>query len=191
MWNEEQIIEYLKEKLKKSRYEHSLSVRDTAIKMAKIYNADAKKAGTAGLVHDCAKYMSNGQILSIAEQNGMEVDEVARANPQLLHGSIAAVIAKNIMGICDEDILSAVKYHTTGKKNMNILEKIVYISDYIEPLRDFPGVEELREKALTDLNGALLDAFNNTIKVVISRNQLLHLNTIQGRNYLIYKTLHL
>ncbi|MCI1945789.1 bis(5'-nucleosyl)-tetraphosphatase (symmetrical) YqeK [Clostridium luticellarii] len=191
MWNEEQIIEYLKEKLKKSRYEHSLSVRDTAIKMAKIYNADVKKAGTAGLVHDCAKYMSNGQILSIAEQNGMEVDEVARANPQLLHGSIAAVIAKNIMGICDEDILSAVKYHTTGKKNMNILEKIVYISDYIEPLRDFPGVEELREKALTDLNGALLDAFNNTIKVVISRNQLLHLNTIQGRNYLIYKTLHL
>lgn len=191
MWNEEQIIEYLKEKLKKSRYEHSLSVRDTAIKMAKIYNADVKKAGTAGLVHDCAKYMSNGQILSIAEQNGMEVDEVARANPQLLHGSIAAVIAKNIMGICDEDILSAVKYHTTGKKNMNILEKIVYISDYIEPLRDFPGVEELREKALTDLNGALLDAFNNTIKVVISRNQLLHLNTIQGRNYLIYKTSHL
>lgn len=191
MWNEEQIIEYLKEKLKKSRYEHSLSVRDTAIKMAKIYNADVEKAGTAGLVHDCAKYMSNGQILSIAEQNGMEVDEVARANPQLLHGSIAAVIAKNIMGICDEDILSAVKYHTTGKKNMNILEKIVYISDYIEPLRDFPGVEELREKALTDLNGALLDAFNNTIKVVISRNQLLHLNTIQGRNYLIYKTLHL
>lgn len=191
MWNEEQIIEYLKEKLKKSRYEHSLSVRNTAIKMAKIYNADVEKAGTAGLVHDCAKYMSNGQILSIAEQNGMEVDEVARANPQLLHGSIAAVIAKNIMGICDEDILSAVKYHTTGKKNMNILEKIVYISDYIEPLRDFPGVEELREKALTDLNGALLDAFNNTIKVVISRNQLLHLNTIQGRNYLIYKTLHL
>lgn len=189
MWNEEQIIEYLKEKLKKNRYEHSLGVRDTAIKLAEIYNADVKKARAAGLVHDCAKYMSDEEILSIAEQNDIYIDEVSRVNPQLLHGSIAAVIAKNIMGIYDEEILNAVKYHTTGKKNMSSLEKIVYISDYIEPLRDFPGVEDLRKKAFTDLDGAMLDAFNNTIKVVIIRNQLLHVNTIQGRNYLIYRSM--
>lgn len=189
MWNEEQIIEYLKEKLKKNRYEHSLGVRDTAIKLAEIYNVDVKKARAAGLVHDCAKYMSNEEILSIAEENDIYIDEVSRVNPQLLHGGIAAVIAKNIMGIYDEEILNAVRYHTTGKKNMSSLEKIVYISDYIEPLRDFPGVEDLRKKAFTDLDGAMLDAFNNTIKVVIIRNQLLHVNTIQGRNYLIYRSM--
>ena len=190
MWNEEQIIEYLREKLKKSRFDHSLSVRDTAVKMAKIYNADVEKARMAGLVHDCAKYMSNEEILNIADQNNICIDEIARANPQLLHGSIAAIIAKNIMGIYDEEVLNAIKYHTTGKKNMNLLEKIIYISDYIEPLRDFPGVDKLREKALVDLNAAMLDAFNNTIEVVIARNQLLHIDTIEGRNYLIYRTLH-
>ncbi|MHC6179050.1 bis(5'-nucleosyl)-tetraphosphatase (symmetrical) YqeK [Clostridium sp. JNZ X4-2] len=189
MWNEEQIIEYLKEKLKKNRYEHSLGVRDTAVKLAEIYNDDVKKARTAGLVHDCAKYMSNEEILSIAEENHICIDEVSKVNPQLLHGSIAAVIAKNIMGIYDEEILNAVRYHTTGKRNMSSLEKIIYISDYIEPLRDFPGVEDLRKKAFTDLDGAMLDAFNNTIKVVIMRNQLLHVNTIQGRNYLIYRSM--
>ncbi|CAB1240110.1 bis(5'-nucleosyl)-tetraphosphatase (symmetrical) YqeK [Clostridium sp. MT-14] len=190
MWNEEQIIEYLREKLKKSRFDHSLSVRDTAVKMAKIYNADVEKARMAGLVHDCAKYMSNEEILNIADQNNICIDEITRANPQLLHGSIAAIIAKNIMGIYDEEVLNAIKYHTTGKKNMNLLEKIIYISDYIEPLRDFPGVDKLREKALVDLNAAMLDAFNNTIEVVIARNQLLHIDTIEGRNYLIYRTLH-
>ncbi len=190
MWNEEQIIEYLREKLKKSRFDHSLSVRDTAVKMAKIYNADVEKARMAGLVHDCAKYMSNEEILNIADQNNVCIDEITRANPQLLHGSIAAIIAKNIMGIYDEEVLNAIKYHTTGKKNMNLLEKIIYISDYIEPLRDFPGVDKLREKALVDLNAAMLDAFNNTIEVVIARNQLLHIDTIEGRNYLIYRTLH-
>lgn len=191
MWDEGQIIEYLKENLKESRYEHSLSVRDTAVKMAKIYGADIDKARTAGLVHDCAKYMSNEEILDIASKNNINVDEVAKANPQLLHGSIASVIAQNDMGIYDEEILDAIKYHTTGKKNMNLLEKIIYISDYIEPLRDFPGVEDLRKKALVNLDDALLDAFNNTIEVVISRNQLLHMNTIEGRNYLICKKMNI
>jgi predicted HD superfamily hydrolase involved in NAD metabolism len=166
-------------------------VRDTAVKMAKIYGADIDKARTAGLVHDCAKYMSNEEILDIASKNNINVDEVAKANPQLLHGSIASVIARNDMGIYDEEILDAIKYHTTGKKNMNLLEKIIYISDYIEPLRDFPGVEDLRKKALVNLDDALLDAFNNTIEVVISRNQLLHMNTIEGRNYLICKKMNI
>jgi predicted HD superfamily hydrolase involved in NAD metabolism len=190
MWSEEQIKEYLNEKLKKNRYEHSLSVQDTAIKLAEFYHGNVKKASTAGLVHDCAKHMSNDEMLSMAHENQVPIDEVSALNPQLLHGNIAAVIAKNVMGIYDEEILSAVACHTTGKKDMNLLEKIVYIADYIEPLRNFPGVEILREEAFTNLDTALLDAFNNTIKVVIDRGQLLHVNTISGRNYLVFKKAH-
>ncbi|MFL0195786.1 bis(5'-nucleosyl)-tetraphosphatase (symmetrical) YqeK [Clostridium sp. WILCCON 0269] len=187
MWSEEQIKEYLKERLSKNRYEHSLNVKNTAIRLAEIYHEDVKKAGMAGLVHDCAKYMSDDEMLNLAQKNGIFIDEVSRLNPKLLHGSVGVVVAKNIMGICDEDILNAVSFHTTGKKNMNLLEKIIYIADYIEPSRNFPGVEELRNKSFIDLDDAVLDAFNNTIKVVISREQLLHLNTIEGRNYLIFK----
>lgn len=187
MWSEEQIKEYLKEKLTQKRYEHSLSVQDTAVKLARFYHVDVKKASIAGLVHDCAKHMSNDEILSMARKNQILIDEVSELNPQLLHGNIAAVIAKDVMGIYDEEVLNAVACHTTGKKDMNLLEKIVYIADYIEPLRNFPGVEILREEAFTNLDTALLDAFNNTIKIVIDRGQLLHVNTISGRNYLVFK----
>ncbi|APM38265.1 bis(5'-nucleosyl)-tetraphosphatase (symmetrical) YqeK [Clostridium kluyveri] len=186
MWSEEEIKEYLKERLSEKRYKHSLNVKITAIKLAEAYNGDVNKAALAGLIHDCAKYMSGNEILNLAVKNGILIDEVSRLNPNLLHGSVAVVVAKKIMGIFDEDILSAIACHTTGKKNMNLLEKIIYIADYIEPARNFPGVEELREKAFVDLDGAILDAFNNTIKVVINRGQLLHLNTIEGRNYLVF-----
>lgn len=186
MWSEEEIKEYLKERLSEKRYEHSLNVKKTAIKLAEIYKAEVEKASLAGLIHDCAKYMSDNEILNLADKNGVFVDEVSRLNPKLLHGNVGSVVAKKIMGIFDQEVLSAIACHTTGKKGMNILEKIIYIADYIEPGRDFPGVDELRKKAFIDLDGAILDAFNNTIQVVINRGQLLHLNTIEGRNYLVF-----
>ncbi|WP_333860076.1 bis(5'-nucleosyl)-tetraphosphatase (symmetrical) YqeK [Clostridium sp.] len=186
MWSEEEIKKYLKERLSEKRYEHSLNVKKTAVKLAETYKGEVEKAALAGLVHDCAKHMSDDEILSLADKNGIFVDEVSRLNPKLLHGNVGSVVAKKIMGVFDQEVLSAVACHTTGKKNMNLLEKIIYIADYIEPARNFPGVEELRKKAFIDLDGAILDAFNNTIQVVINRGQLLHLNTIEGRNYLVF-----
>lgn len=186
MWSEEEIKKYLKERLSEKRYEHSLNVKKTAVKLAETYKGEVEKAALAGLVHDCAKHMSDDEILSLADKNGIFVDEVSRLNPKLLHGNVGSVVAKKIMGVFDQEVLSAVACHTTGKKNMNLLEKIIYIADYIEPARNFPGVEELRKKAFIDLDGAILDAFNNTIQVVINRGQLLHLNTIEGRNCLVF-----
>lgn len=186
MWSEEEIKKYLKERLSEKRYEHSLNVKKTAVKLAETYKGEVEKAALAGLVHDCAKHMSDDEILSLGDKNGIFVDEVSRLNPKLLHGNVGSVVAKKIMGVFDQEVLSAVACHTTGKKNMNLLEKIIYIADYIEPARNFPGVEELRKKAFIDLDGAILDAFNNTIQVVINRGQLLHLNTIEGRNYLVF-----
>jgi len=89
------------------------------------------------------------------------------------------------MEIKDKGIFNAIAYHTTGRKNMTLLEKIIYLADYVEPLRKYPGVEELRELAFKDMDIALIKSFDITIKYVIDKGQMLHLNTIEGRNYLI------
>lgn len=187
MWSEEQIKNYLKQNLRNKRYEHVLGVRDTAIKLAEHYKEDTEKARFAALIHDCAKNISDDQIILIAEKHKLAIDDITKISPQLLHGSIAAIIAKEEMGITDEDVLNAVTYHTTGRKGMSLLEKIIYIADYIEPSRNFQGVDELRRAAFQDLDKALIKAFDNTIKFVVERGQLLHINTIEGRNYLLSK----
>ncbi|CDI50238.1 metal dependent phosphohydrolase [Clostridium tetani 12124569] len=89
------------------------------------------------------------------------------------------------MGIKDQDILNAIRYHTTGRENMTMLEKIIYLSDYIEPGRKYPGVEKVRELAFQDIDKALINSFNITIKYVIEKDQVLHLDTIKGRNFLL------
>lgn len=185
MWSEERIIEYLSKNLKKKRYDHSLSVRDTAVKMAQVFGADINKARICGLVHDCAKNMSDEEICSLVIKRGQKIDKVSMKSPQLMHGMAGAIIAEEIMGINDNEILNAVIYHTTGKENMTLLDKIIYIADYVEPLRNFPGVEDLREYAYKNLNTALLKCFDSTIKFVVEKGQLLHMNTIIGRNYII------
>lgn len=185
MWDEGEINRYLKTNLKVKRYEHSLGVSSTAVSLAKIYGADVSKARIAGLIHDCAKCMSDSELIDIAERNGIIIDEVLDETPNLLHGPVGSVVARDKMGIHDDEILNAVAYHTTGKEDMSLMEKIIYVADYIEPMRDFPGVDKIREDAVDNLDRALLDSFNNTIKHVIDKKQLLHLNTIKGRNYLI------
>lgn len=185
VWNIEKMDEYLRTNLKKSRYEHSVSVMNTSIKLAKQYNENIFKAKIAGLVHDCAKNLSDEEILSILTKHGCIIDDVCRSYPQIMHGAAGSIIANEIMDIDDEDILSAVKYHTTGKKDMSTLEKIIYIADYIEPLRNFEGVEEIRKEAEISLNNALIKSFDMTIKYVIESGKPLHTDTVEGRNYLI------
>jgi predicted HD superfamily hydrolase involved in NAD metabolism len=186
MWNENEILKYLQNNLNKQRYEHSLRVRDTSIALAEHYGADISKAKIAGLVHDCAKNMEDEEIINIIEKNGYTIEGIYRRTPNLMHGLAAAIIAEKDMGIKDIDILNSINYHTTGRKNMSLLEKIIYISDYIEPMRNFPGVEELRKATYYNLDEALLLSLDNTIKYVISRNQLLHTDTVEARNYILY-----
>lgn len=185
MWSEEKIQDYLKKSLKYKRYEHSLSVKHTAIRLAEVYEIDIEKAKIAGLVHDCAKNMNDEEILNIALKHNIKINEVCKESPQLVHGAVGAIIANELMGITDQEVLDAITYHTTGRKSMSTLDKIIYIADYIEPLRTFPGVEELRELAFKDIDKALLKSFDNTIKFVIDRGQLLHFDTIEARNYMI------
>ncbi|KOF56731.1 MULTISPECIES: bis(5'-nucleosyl)-tetraphosphatase (symmetrical) YqeK [Clostridium] len=186
MWTENEIIEYLKKNLKESRFKHSLSVRDTAVKLAEKYNCDVKKASIAGLAHDCAKNIEDKEIINICSEAGYILNEVELKNPSIAHGLAGSIIAKDKMGINDEEILNSIRFHTTGKKNMTLLEKIIYIADYVEPLRDFPGVDELRKAVNDNLDEAMLLSFDQTIKYVIKREMLIHLDTVEARNYMIY-----
>lgn len=185
MWGRNQILEYIKENLKESRYIHTLGVAQSAIELAKINNVNQDRVEVAALIHDCAKNMPVDEMYRILEENNYEIDEVMKASPQLLHGKVGAIIGNTIMGIEDEEILSAVEFHTTGKKDMTTIEKIIYIADYIEPNRNYPGIEFLRKTTFEDLNEGVLQGLSNTITYVVKNGLLIHPLSVEARNYLI------
>lgn len=181
----------MKEKIKgyltPCRYEHTLGVIEAAIKLASKYQVEENSAKIAALLHDCAKNKGEETLLRLAKENNIQLNEVEKMQPSLLHGPIGSVIAQKDFGIKNKDILNAIRYHTTGKKNMTTLEKIIYLSDYIERGRNFPGVEKLRIESKKDLDQALLLAFNQTIEYVLKKGSLLHVNTVKARNDIIIK----
>ncbi len=171
--------------LDKDRLSHSIGVCETAKKLAEINNADVKKAEIAGLIHDCAKCFSDEKLIEIAKKNGIEIDDVSRAQPNLLHGPVGAIIAKEEFLVDDEETLNSIKYHTTGCENMSLLDKIIYLADYIEPNRHFPNVYDIRRAAYKNIDEGLMLALNNTIEFVIKRGLLIDIKTIKARNSLI------
>jgi predicted HD superfamily hydrolase involved in NAD metabolism len=178
-------MEHLNNSISSKRYIHSVNVSTTAVKLAEFYGCDAVKAEIAGLVHDCAREFNVELLLDCLVEESMVVDDLTLGVKELLHGPAAVHICRKVFGIEDEEILSAVRYHTTGRENMSLLEKIIYLSDFIEPGRSFDGVEEIRGLAFKNLDKALLLAFNLSIEYVISKNGLIHVNTILSRNYLL------
>jgi predicted HD superfamily hydrolase involved in NAD metabolism len=185
VWSEEKIEAYLKERLEPKRFKHVLGVVQVAEQLADIYKENREKARLSALVHDCAKNMSSEEIIKLVKDSGYSLDGVCNNCPELVHGLAGAIIGKTVMGIEDSEVFDAARYHTTGRKAMSLLEKIVYLADYIEPSRNFPGVEKLREAAFENIDRAVLMALDNTIKYVIKKGQLLHTDTVDTRNYFI------
>lgn len=188
MLSYEDLKKEMKQRLTSYRYTHTLGVVDTAEQLAKTYGVDIDKARTAALLHDCAKTMGTEELLSKARENDVKIDEVSYHQKELLHGPVGRIIARDKLGIEDSEILDAIEFHTTGRVGMTKLEKIIYIADYIEPSRNYPGVEELRNLAFQDLDKALLQSLNNTIQFVIKKNGFIHLNSIKARNDLLKNT---
>lgn len=184
-------IHKMKEKLINNigdeRYRHSIRVMEEAVKLASIYNCDEEKAAIAGLLHDCGKFKNEDELLKNAYDFGIIQSGSYFNNTSLIHGALGAEIARRELQIKDRDVLNAIQYHTTGRENMTLLEKIIYISDYIEPDRNFPGVGEIRKLAYENLDLALLKAMNKTIKHIIDKGYYLHPDTINARNYLVFK----
>ncbi len=147
----------------KKRYQHSVRVAETAKALAKKWHEDEDKAYLAGLYHDCAKYKDKAREKEKIEQYDFQLNDDMKASHQLIHSPLGKVIAREEYGIEDEEVLNAIDHHTTGTPTMTDLDKIVFIADYIEPKRDFPGVDKARELAKEDLNLAMEWALRQTL----------------------------
>ncbi|MDF2673969.1 MAG: hypothetical protein K0R09_2235 [Clostridiales bacterium] len=174
-------------KLSEKRFHHSLNVEIEAIELSKLYGSDEEKTKVAAIAHDLAKAFSDDELIKMAQKYSIKIDEIQYNFPQLLHGSVAAHICSDRFGISDLDILNAITYHTTGRKNMSLLDKIIYLADVIETGRYFPGVEEIRKIALKDIDNALILACNSTLIYLTKENYLIHPLTIEFRNSLLLK----
>ena len=158
----------MKKKLKKAqdkdRYEHTKGVMYTAACLAMAHGYDMHKAMQAGLLHDCAKCIPNDEKLRLCEENDILVTSIERENPFLLHAKLGALLARTEYGITDPQILHAIKVHTTGEPDMNILDKIIYIADYIEPNRDkATNLEHVRELAFRNLDVCMAEILHDTL----------------------------
>lgn len=165
------IKKYLKKHLTKERYHHTVGVAYTAMSMAMKYNPQPDnnefmiKAEIAGLLHDCAKCMDNDKKIRICNKNQISYSKIEAENPYLLHGKVGAYIARKEFDILDEDILNAITWHTTGRPDMSLLEKIIFVADYIEPSRrPIPELNLIRQFAFTDIDQAVIKILENTLK---------------------------
>ena len=166
------------------RYLHCIRVQETAIILGEKYNVDINKIKVASILHDCAKFEDGTNLLKMASKFDIILDNVMKHNLELIHGPLGAKIAEKEYGIDDLEILEAIKYHTTGREEMTMLDKIIYISDYIEPKRNFVGIDEVRSITFKDIDAGVLLALENTIEFLMKKNRLIHVNTINSRNNL-------
>lgn len=154
----------LKKKLKPSRYRHTLGVVKTAGKLAEIHGCDTRKAEMAALLHDCAKYLDDDTKIAMCREYGVEITETELLNPTLLHAKCGAITAREEYGIRDEEILHAIQVHTTGAPAMNLLDKIIFVADYIEPGRDqAPHLKELRKLAGENIDQVTFRIMEDTV----------------------------
>ena len=168
MYDLHKIKKHLSKALDHKRYEHTLGVAYTAAALAMRYGEDMKKAEVAGLLHDCAKCMENEKKLAICEKHHISISDAEQRNNFLLHAKVGAWLAQKKYHVKEEDILNAIRYHTTGRPEMSLLEKIIYIADYIEPGRDHAdNLTEIRTLAFENLDLVL---------VKILEDILIHLN---------------
>lgn len=172
----EGLYETLSSTLPKKRYLHSLGVADTALLLACSYGhpsrEDAMRIRLAGLLHDCAKYLTGAELIRCCEENGIVMTEVEKSNTSLLHGKAGAYLAEKIYGVSDREILSAIRYHTTGRPDMGFLEKIIYIADFIEPGRDMVlephSLSEIRQVCFRDLDKGLCMVLRSVLDHVLA-----------------------
>ncbi|MCL2335503.1 MAG: bis(5'-nucleosyl)-tetraphosphatase (symmetrical) YqeK [Endomicrobia bacterium] len=183
---EQKIFEYLAANLSPKRFEHSYQVAKLASELAAAHGADVLKAQTAGLLHDCAKSMSDKQLVNFCRKHAKKIkyfDGIRKNAPYLLHCYAGAVIAKEKLGIKDADILNAIINHTLGRENMSALEKIIFIADSASYDRKCGACSKMRALAKKDLDAGFLAALANKIKYVVESMERICGQTIDTWNY--------
>lgn len=169
--------------VQEKRVRHIRGTEEEAVRLARRWGADEDMARRAGILHDCTKYLTGQEHIAICQQYGVPLDELERAAPKLLHSKTGACMARHLFGEPDE-VYEAIFWHTTAKADMTTLEKILYVADYMEPNRDFEGVERLRQLAYSDLDRALLLGVEITVQEMRDRQLPVHSNTLQALNWL-------
>lgn len=184
----DEITQYLKRNLSKERFNHTIGVAETAQSLATMWGEDSSLAFLAGLVHDCAKEVPVQDAVMKLSASGYVLDEVEKSSPALIHAPLGVLLAKEIFGINDQIVLDAIRYHTTGRTNMSLLEKIIYVADFIEPNRRYRESKIIRDLAFTDLDKAVLAEADMVIKFTIDKGRLIHPDTVIARNYYLKLT---
>lgn len=181
MMTREKMVVRLKGKINDRRLEHSYGVEYTAACLAMVHGADVEKARIAGLLHDCAKGLPTKDKLEKARKHGLPISKYEEKNPDMLHAKLGAFYARYKYDVTDEEILDAICYHTTGRPNMSLLDKIIFVADYIEPNRRMlPEMEQIRKEAFLDLDQCVIHILKNTL-------DYLH-NTTLEMDYMTQKT---
>lgn len=169
--------------VKAKRLAHIRGTEEEAVRLARRWGADETQARKAGILHDCTKYLNLEEQLQLCEKYGIVLDELEQKAVKLLHAKTGAAIARHVFGM-PEAICSAIFWHTTGRADMTLLEKVLYMADYVEPNRRFDEVEELRRLAYSDLDAAVLRGCELSIEDMAERGQPVHRNTREARDWL-------
>ena len=186
-----ELDEKLKQNLDKYRYDHTIGVMHTAACLAMKYDGNIRQAMIAGMLHDCAKCIPSAEKLKLCRQYHLEVSEAEKANPGLLHAKLGAYLAKNVYGIEDGEVLHAISVHTTGCPEMTLLDKILYIADYIEPGRkDTTNLPAVRKLAFCDLDACLYQILQDSLEYLRQKDRVIDSMTEQTFLYYdnIFKT---
>ena len=179
-----QMIEELEKSLNPGRFLHTMGVAETAREMAKMRGIDPDRAYLAGLLHDCAKGYDRTTVVDYCASVGVELDELAKKETALVHAVLGVYVARETYGVEDEEILSAILWHTVAKAGMTPLEEIVYLADTCEPNRTFPAADEVRELVNAEKwEEAMIRALDISIGHVLGKGTRLHPKTVEARNY--------
>lgn len=180
-----EMLDKLKGKLTEKRYIHSIGVEYTAACLAMRYRADIQKARLAGLLHDCAKCLPTDEKLKKCEKLGLPINKSERLNPDLLHGKLGAYFARNKYNVTDTEILDAICYHTTGRPEMTLMDKIIFVADYIEPNRKMiRDLTEIREEAFVDIDKAIIHILKNTLEYLGDKTDII--DEMTEKTYIYY-----
>lgn len=175
----------IKARMSKKRYIHSVNVAKSALQLAERYGADVEKAVTAGILHDITKETPNDEQLQIIKNNGIILDDVQAFSPKTWHAISGSAYVKQELGITDDEILQAIRYHTSGRAGMSLLEKVIFVADFIGEERDYKGVDIMRAKAKKSLEEAMLYGVSFTIQDLAQRQCAIDTNTLALYNELI------
>lgn len=185
----DQLIEHVRKEMPKKRWQHTLGTMQSAVELARRFGGDEEKAQLAALLHDYCKYWPEERQAEVLRQKGAQRD-LLEYESNIWHGPAAAEVVRDELGITDEEVLHAIRWHTSGREAMTLLDKIVCLADYIEPGRDFPGVHNIRKLAEHSLEKALLAGFDLTISLLLEKKAKIYPLSVLSRNSLINEINH-